>query len=119
MAGARAPRSSRTALGDASIAKTEFYRRAGLSERRWWVDQELVYAAGVPMHIINNDIGFAGLQHMAVAGSAEAEQFEDLTTELAAMTDPVEALQGAPHKVESRRRGNALRGFCPFCAAAA
>ena len=105
------------ALGDASIAKTPFYRRAGLSERRWWVDQERVYAAGVPMHIINNDIGFASMQHMAVAGSAEAGQYEAL---LAASLDSEsfvtwDFLPGAPHSCAPALPSAPLASADEFC----
>lgn len=53
------------AVGNASLYGDAFYRRAGLSPTRWWVgDQPLVYGRGVPMHVINNDVGFASLQGM-------------------------------------------------------
>eukprot|EP01046_Picozoa_sp_COSAG06_P091213 COSAG06_NODE_37499_length_434_cov_1.334328_1_plen_144_part_11 len=73
------------------------------------------------MHIINNDIGFAGLQHMAVTGSAEAEQYEDL---LAASLDSEsfvtwDFLPGAPHSCAPALwplpRSASADGFC-LCA---
>jgi hypothetical protein len=91
------------AVGNASIALDPFYRAARLGQRQWWVDQELVYSRGVPMHVMNTDIGFAGMQNMARNGTAEAGQFDAMLR--AGRSDPQAATitwdywPGAPHSL--------------------
>ena len=53
------------AVGDSAIVDDPFYSRAKLNPDKWWVsDQMLIYSNHIPMHVVNTDIGFAGLQGM-------------------------------------------------------
>jgi len=53
------------AVGDSAIVDDPFYSRAKLNPDKWWVsDQMLIYSNQISMHVVNTDIGFAGLQGM-------------------------------------------------------
>ncbi|GMH83499.1 hypothetical protein TL16_g09619 [Triparma laevis f. inornata] len=52
------------AVGDESLPNDPFYKRAKLNPDCWYITQPATYQKNVPIHVINTDIGFAGVQGM-------------------------------------------------------
>jgi len=109
------------AVGDASIVDDPFYKRAGLDPNHWWVsDQAKIYDRGIPIHVFNTDMGFAGMQGMRDNSSGvDLTNYESLLAggaydQIDLPTITWDFLPGAPHSLPTcnvLRRADADAGL--------
>ena len=91
------------AVGDESIVDDPFYSRAKLNPDCWYIcSQATTYQQSIPIHVINTDIGFAGVQGMASdTNGVDLSVYNTLLT--ASVDEPTSSFltwdyyPGAPH----------------------